>query len=469
MAAKKTAKSQGIAKAWGGVFTEATDKRMELFSESISYDHRLYKEDIAGSIAHAQMLTDVGLLTAGEFARAQKCLREIEKDIEAGRFEYTTEEEDIHMHIESELTRRLGDIGKKIHTARSRNDQISTDMRLWIRGAIDRLCVLLRDLQKAFVSRCDRDLDVILPAYTHTQRAQPVLAPHYWLSYCEKFERDRQRLLDCRKRVNVLSLGAAACAGTSLPIDRAKTAEYLGFEKVGRNSLDISGDRDFAIEFAFDLAQIALHLSGWAEEWIWWSTCEFSFLKLPQTFSTGSSIMPQKVNPDSLELIRGKTARVVGNLQSLMILMKGLPQAYNRDMQEDKEPIFDSFDTVSASLELAAPIAAQTELNREAIASRIDDGYLDATSLMEYLIRAGVPQRSAHSIVGHLVRTAMTRGIRLSEIPLDEMRQHAPQINDDVYDYLNAAGAVRAMKSYGSTAPAEVKKQIRWWKKQLDL
>ena len=469
MAAKKTAKSQGIAKAWGGVFTEATDKRMELFSESISYDHRLYKEDIAGSIAHARMLTDVGLLTAGEFARAQKCLREIEKDIEAGRFEYTTEEEDIHMHIESELTRRLGDIGKKIHTARSRNDQISTDMRLWIRGAIDRLCVLLRDLQKAFVSRCDRDLDVILPAYTHTQRAQPVLAPHYWLSYCEKFERDRQRLLDCRKRVNVLSLGAAACAGTSLPIDRAKTAEYLGFDQVGRNSLDISGDRDFAIEFAFDLAQIALHLSGWAEEWIWWSTCEFSFLKLPQAFSTGSSIMPQKVNPDSLELIRGKTARVVGNLQSLMILMKGLPQAYNRDMQEDKEPIFDSFDTVSASLELAAPIAAQTELNREAIASRIDDGYLDATSLMEYLIRAGVPQRSAHSIVGHLVRTAMTRGIRLSEIPLDEMRQHAPQINDDVYDYLNAAGAVRAMKSYGSTAPAEVKKQIRWWKKQLDL
>ncbi len=469
MAAKKTAKSQGIAKAWGGVFTEATDKRMELFSESISYDHRLYKEDIAGSIAHARMLTDVGLLTAGEFARAQKCLREIEKDIEAGRFEYTTEKEDIHMHIEAELTRRLGDIGKKIHTARSRNDQISTDMRLWVRGAIDRLCVLLRDLQKAFVSRCDRDLDVILPAYTHTQRAQPVLAPHYWLSYCEKFERDRQRLLDCRKRVNVLSLGAAACAGTSLPIDRAKTAEYLGFEKVGRNSLDISGDRDFAIEFAFDLAQIAIHLSGWAEEWIWWSTCEFSFLKLPQAFSTGSSIMPQKVNPDSLELIRGKTARVIGNLQSLMILMKGLPQAYNRDMQEDKEPVFDSFDTVSASLELAAPIAAQTELNRAAIAARIDDGYLDATSLMEYLIRAGVPQRSAHGIVGHLVRAAMTRGIRLSEIPLDEMRESAPQISADVYGYLDAAGAVRAMKSFGSTAPAEVKKQIRWWKKQLGL
>ena len=469
MTAKKSANKSGIAKAWGGVFTEATDKRMELFSESISYDYRLYKEDIAGSIAHARMLSDVGLLTVKEFAQIQKNLKEIEKEIETGNFEYTTEKEDIHMHIEAELIRRLGDVGRKLHTARSRNDQISTDTRLWVRGAIDRLETLLRGLQKAFVGRCDRDLDVIVPGYTHTQRAQPVLAPHYWLSYCEKFERDRQRLLDCRKRVNVLSLGAAACAGTSLPIDRAKTAEYLGFEKVGRNSLDISGDRDFVIEFAFDLAQIALHLSGWAEEWIWWSTCEFNFIKLPQAFCTGSSIMPQKVNPDTLELIRGKTARVVGNLQSLMVLMKGLPQAYNRDMQEDKEPIFDSFDTVSASLELAAPLAASAELNREAIASRIDAGYLDATSLMEYLIRAGVPQRSAHGIVGHLVRAAMTRGIRLAEIPLDEMRKSAPQIDADVYDYLGASGAVRAMKSYGSTAPAEVKKQIRWWKKQLEL
>ncbi|MBR2693398.1 MAG: argininosuccinate lyase [Thermoguttaceae bacterium] len=469
MTAKKPANKSGIAKAWGGVFTEATDKRMELFSESISYDYRLYKEDIAGSIAHARMLSDVGLLTAKEFAQIEKNLKEIEKEIEAGDFEYTTEKEDIHMHIEADLIRRLGDVGRKLHTARSRNDQISTDTRLWVRGAIDRLVVLLRGLQKAFVGRCDRDLDVIVPGYTHTQRAQPVLAPHYWLSYCEKFERDRQRLLDCRKRVNVLSLGAAACAGTSLPIDRAKTAEYLGFEKVGRNSLDISGDRDFVIEFAFDLAQIALHLSGWAEEWIWWSTCEFNFIRLPQAFCTGSSIMPQKVNPDTLELIRGKTARVVGNLQSLMVLMKGLPQAYNRDMQEDKEPIFDSFDTVSAALELAAPLAASAELNREAIASRIDAGYLDATSLMEYLIRAGVPQRSAHGIVGHLVRAAMTRGIRLAEIPLDEMRKSAPQIDADVYNYLGAAGAVRAMKSYGSTAPAEVKKQIRWWKKQLEI
>ncbi|MGI5832361.1 MAG: argininosuccinate lyase [Thermoguttaceae bacterium] len=469
MAATKPEKNSGPAKAWGGVFTETTDKRMELFSESISFDHRLYKEDIEGSIAHARMLSDVGLLTAKEFQLIRKNLKEIEKEIEAGNFEFSTEKEDIHMHIESELIRRLGDVGRKLHTARSRNDQITTDMRLWIRGAIDHLCGLLRDLQKAFVGRCDRDLDVIIPGYTHTQRAQPVLAPHYWLSYCEKFERDRLRLLDCRKRVNVLSLGAAACAGTSLPIDRDKTAEYLGFDKVGRNSLDISGDRDFASEFAFDLAQIAIHLSGWAEEWIWWSTCEFNFLHLPQAFCTGSSIMPQKVNPDTLELIRGKTARVVGNLQSLLVLMKGLPQAYNRDMQEDKEPIFDSFDTVRASLELAAPLVAQTELNRESIAARIDAGYLDATSLMEYLIRVGIPQRTAHGIVGRLVRTAMNRGIRLSEIELEEMREYAPEIGEDVYKYLDALGAVHAMKSFGSTAPAEVKKQIRRWKRQLEL
>jgi len=322
------AKSQ---KAWGGVFTEATDKRVELFTESISYDKRLYQQDIKGSIAHARMLSDVGLLTREEFEQIEREMLHIEADIEAGNFEYTTEKEDIHMHIESELTRRLGDIGRKLHTARSRNDQISTDMRLWCRDAVDRLDTLLADLQKAFVNRCDGDFDVVLPGYTHTQRAQPVLAPHYWLAYVEKFQRDRDRLADCRKRINVLSLGAAACAGTSLPIDRNKTAEYLGFESVGRNSLDISNDRDFAIELAFDLAQIALHLSGWAEEWILWSSCEFNFIKLPQGFCTGSSIMPQKVNPDVLELIRGKTARVVGNLQSLLMLTRGLILAYNRD------------------------------------------------------------------------------------------------------------------------------------------
>ena len=271
----------------------------------------------------------------------------------------------------------------------------------------------LTALQRAFVGRCDADADVILPGYTHFQRAQPVLAPHYWLAYCEKFERDRQRLADCRRRTNVLPLGAAALAGTSLPIDRADVAERLGFDGVAANSLDAASDRDFALEFAFALAVIAEHLSTWAEEWILWSTVEFNFLKLPQAFCTGSSIMPQKINPDVLELIRGKTARVVGNLQTLLVLVKGLPLAYNRDLQEDKPPLFDSFDTVRASLELAAPLVAGAELNRPAIAERLDRGHLDATTLMEHLIRRGIPQRTAHGLVGRLVRKALDRGVRL--------------------------------------------------------
>lgn len=463
----KAGQSQQDKKAWGGVFTEATDKRVELFTESISYDKRLYHHDIVGSIAHARMLADVGLLTAEEFVSIERELLDIEKQIEAGNFEYTTAKEDIHMHIESELTRRLGDIGKKLHTARSRNDQVSTDMRLWCRDAIDRLDALLADLQRAFVGRCDGDFDVVMPGYTHTQRAQPVLAPHYWLAYVEKFQRDRQRLADCRHRVNTLSLGAAACAGTSLPIDRQKSAEYLGFESIGRNSLDISSDRDFVIELAFDLAQIALHLSGWAEEWILWSSCEFGFLKLPQGFCTGSSIMPQKVNPDVLELIRGKTARVVGNLQTLLVLTRGLILAYNRDLQEDKEPLFDSFDTVSAALELAAGLVAQTKLNRSVIAERLDRGWLDATSLMEYLIRRQVPQRTAHGIVGRLVRLAMDRDCPLAAIPLEEMKTFCGEIDADVFEFLGAANCVRAMKSYGSTAPNQVRAQIEYWKEQL--
>ena len=463
----KKQSSQADRKAWGGVFTEATDQRVELFTESISFDKRLWRQDIAGSIGHARMLADVGLLTKKEFRAIEKELNAIGKEIEAGRFEYSTAKEDIHMHIETELIRRLGDVGRKLHTARSRNDQISTDLRLWVRDAIDRLDQLLAELQRAFVHRCDDDLSVVVPGYTHTQRAQPVLAAHYWLAYVEKFARDRQRLADCRRRTNTLSLGAAACAGTSLPIDRTRTAEYLGFESIGRNSLDISNDRDFALEFAYDLAQIALHLSGWAEEWILWSACEFNFLKLPQPFCTGSSIMPQKVNPDVLELIRGKTARVVGNLQSLLMLTRGLILAYNRDLQEDKEPIFDSFDTVSASLELAAPLVAQSVLNREAIAERLDRGYLDATSLMEYLIRKGVPQRTAHGIVGRMVRSAMDRKIPLAEIDLAEMKSCCGKIEKDVYKILGAENAVKAMTSYGSTAPAEVKKQIAFWKKTL--
>ena len=325
----------------------ATDRRVEQFTESVSFDRRLFAQDIEGSTAHAQMLAKVGLLTADECRLIEQTLGEIRREIEQGSFPFRTELEDIHMHVEKALDDRLGDVGRKLHTARSRNDQVSTDLRLWVREAIDKIDQRLSDVQRALVGRCDADADVILPGYTHLQRAQPVLAPHYWLAYCEKFRRDRQRLADCRRRTNRLTLGAAALAGTSLPIDRDDVARRLGFEEVAANSLDASSDRDFVLEFVFCLTMIAEHLSTWAEEWILWSTVEFNFLKLPQAFCTGSSIMPQKVNPDVLELIRGKTARVVGSLQTLLVLVKGLPLAYNRDLQEDKPPLFDAFDTVS--------------------------------------------------------------------------------------------------------------------------
>ena len=454
-------------KAWGGVFDTATDRRVEEFTESVSFDRRLYAQDIEGSIAHAQMLAKVGLISNDECRRIEQSLCEIRAEIEQGSFKFCIELEDIHMHIERTLVERIGDTGRKLHTARSRNDQVSTDLRLWVRQAIDQLDERLTAVQRAFVGRCDADADVILPGYTHTQRAQPVLAPHYWLAYCEKFERDRQRLADCRHRVNVLTLGSAALAGTSLPIDRHDVATRLGFEAVAANSLDASSDRDFVLEFVFVLAVVAEHLSTWAEEWILWSTVEFNFLKLPQAFCTGSSIMPQKVNPDVLELIRGKTARVVGALQTLLVLVKGLPLAYNRDLQEDKQPLFDAFDTVRMSLELAAPLAAGAELNRKAIAERLDRGHLDATTLMEYLIRRGVPQRTAHGLVGRLVRKALDQNVRLADLPLTDFREALPELDQSIYDILGVEKAVAAMVSYGSTAPDQVKHQIECWKDKL--
>ena len=451
-------------KAWGGVFQEATDRRVEEFTESVSFDRRLYAHDIQGSIAHAEMLTAVGLLADDECRQIVETLGQIRVEIEQGRFPFSIELEDIHMHIERALIDRIGDVGRKLHTARSRNDQVATDMRLWVRDAIDEIDRCLFNLQKSFVGRCDGDFDVILPGYTHTQRAQPVLAPHYWLAYCEKLERDRGRLADCRRRVNVSSLGAAALAGTSLPIDRHDVARRLGFESVAANSLDVSSDRDFLLEFAFALVVIAEHLSTWAEEWILWSTAEFNVLKLPQAFCTGSSIMPQKVNPDVLELVRGKTARVIGSLQTLLVLVKGLPLAYNRDLQEDKLPIFDAFDTVRASLAVAAPLVAGAELNRPAIAERLDRGYLDATTLMEFLIRRGVPQRTAHGIVGRLVRRAMDRSVRLADLTLEEFREEHAELDAGVYEVLGVERAVQAIESYGSTSPQQVRQQIERWK-----
>ncbi len=452
-----------------GVFQQQADKRVERFAESIGVDLRLFTHDIHGSRAHAQMLAKVGLLTADECLQIEKTLAEIEGELKRGEFPIRQELEDIHMHIEQALIDRLGDVGRKLHTGRSRNDQVSTDLRLWCRAEIDRLDGLLTELQRSFVSRCERDFQTILPAYTHLQRAQPVLAPHYWLAYCEKFQRDRERLSDCRKRVDRCGLGAAALAGTSLPIDREETARTLGFGGVEANSLDISSDRDFALEFAFDLAMSAEHLSGWAEEWIIWSTVEFRFIRLPQAFCTGSSIMPQKVNPDVLELIRGKTARVIGNLQTLLVLVKGLPLAYNRDLQEDKTALFDSADTVADCLELAAAIVRDAELNQAEIAAGLQRGYLDATTLMEFMIQKGVPQRTAHHLVGELVGIAASRGVPLAELTEAEFLAAHEVLDKSVYKVLGVENAVAAFQSFGSTSPEEVARQVEAWRNRLAM
>ena len=454
-------------KPWGGVFDAATDRRVELFTESVSYDQRLAAHDIRGSKAHARMLQSVGMLTPEEADQITTGLEQIGQEIAAGNFEFRTELEDVHMNIERALVERIGEAGRKLHTGRSRNDQVSTDFRLWIRDEIDTLSELLRGLQRAFVTRTESDSGVILPGYTHLQRAQPVLANHYWLAYCEKYERDRGRLADCRRRVNQLPLGTAAMAGTTIRIDRQHVADALGFEGLLANSLDSSSDRDFVIEFASCLSLIAVHLSGWAEEWILWSTTEFNFLRPPQAFCTGSSIMPQKINPDVLELIRGKSARVIGALQSLLVLTKGLPLAYNRDLQEDKERIFDAADTVRGCLELAAPLVAGAELNHGAINERLDRGYLDATTLMEHLIHRGIPQRTAHELIGNLVGQAMRAGVRLADLPLKTFQQADASLDESVYDVLGVERAVEAFQSIGSTNPQRVAEQVQLWRDRL--
>lgn len=443
------------------------DDRLARFSESISFDHRLYKQDIRGSIAHAKMLCRQSLLSADEFLSIERELKDIESILDRGEMPFRIELEDIHMHIEQTLIDRLGDTGRKLHTARSRNDQISTDLRLWVRDGLDAVDGLLKNLQRAFLKRCTMDEGVVVPAYTHMQRAQPVLAAHYWLAYVEKLERDRTRLADCRRRVNVCPLGGAAVAGTSLPIDRHYSAELLEFDGVAANSIDISSDRDFAVESVFVLTMISQHLSGWAEEWILWSTTEFGFIKLPHAFCTGSSIMPQKVNPDTLELTRGKSARVVGNLQTLLVLIKGLPLAYNRDLQEDKPPLFDSFDTVIACLELAIPIVEQSELQPQIISARLDQGYLDATALMETLIARGMPQRTAHHKVGALVAIAKSRSVALVDLTDVEIQSIDGSLDGSIRTTLGVSGAVQSYKSFGSSGPEQVAHQIQRWTDKL--
>jgi argininosuccinate lyase len=454
-------------KTWGGRFAAPTDRLVEQFTESISFDQRLYPHDIRASQAHARMLAGSGILTEAEAEKIVQALDAIRADIEAGRMEYRTSLEDIHTHIEADLIRRLGDLGRKLHTARSRNDQVVTDVKLWVRDALDELDERLANLQRSFLDLAEREKDVVVPAYTHLQRAQPVLAAHYFLAYVEKFQRDRDRLADCRKRVNVLPLGVAALAGTSLPIDRQAVAKQLGFDDVCRNSLDASSDRDFAAEFVFCLSLVAIHLSNWAEEWILWTTTEFDAIELPDAFCTGSSIMPHKKNPDVLELTRGKTARVIGHLQHLLVLLKGLPMAYNRDLQEDKPAMFDAHDTVAAALEVAAPLVAKAKLKRDRIAERLDDGFLDATTLMEFLIAQGVPMRTAHEVVGGFVKECETKGCRLADLPRERFEAVLPGKGGAVAGVLGVPNALKAFKSYGSTAPNQVAAQLAGWKARL--
>ncbi len=455
------------AKAWSGRFDEATDARVEHFTESISFDARLAAVDLRGSQAHARMLAKVGLITGDEAQLICETLTVIGGEIARGEFPFQTSLEDIHMHIESALIARIGDVGRKLHTGRSRNDQVATDLKLYVRESLVQLDAQLERVQRAFVARAEHDKDVILPGYTHLQRAQPVMAGHYWLAYCEKFQRDRERLRDCVKRVNILPLGAAALAGTSLPIDREETARLLEFADVAANSLDVSSDRDFLAEAIFDLALIAVHLSGWAEEWILWCTTEFGYLKLPDAFTTGSSIMPQKRNPDVLELIRGKSARVIADVQQILTLLKGLPMAYNRDLQEDKLAFFDALDTVKACLEIAPAIVRGARLQTDVIAARLEEGFLDATTLMEYLIRQGVPMRTGHETVGKLVRLCETRKCTLSEVPLAELRQHCDKIDADVANWLGVANVVARLQSFGSGGRDAVAEQLREWHTRL--
>lgn len=456
-------------KAWGGRFHGGTDKRVEAFSESISYDRRLFHHDITGSIAHAHMLASVGVMTAAEAAAIEKALREIEAEIEAGRFEYSISKEDIHMHIESALIAKLGDTGRKLHTGRSRNDQVATDSKLWTRDALDRIDSLLANWMQALVRAGRRHQNAVIPGYTHLQRAQPVLAGHYFLAWVEKCNRDRSRLADCRKRLNESPLGAAALAGSSLPINRQMTAKALGFDRPAANSLDISSDRDWAIESVFVLTMTQLHLSNWAEEWILWTTAEYGFLNLPDEYCTGSSIMPQKKNPDVLELTRGRAARVIGDLTTLITLVKALPMAYNRDLQEDKEPLFDAFDTVEACLALAALITDGARLREDRIRARLNEGFLDATALMEALIKRQIPQRSAHELVGKLVGLCEDRGCRLADLSETDLKSVDPRLDGSLRDELGVDHAIAGYQSEGSSAPGEVERRLQFWENSLGM
>ena len=454
-------KRTGNRKLWGGRFGELTDLLVETFTESVSIDWRLYPHDIEGSIAHARMLAKVGVLTRAEATKIAAGLTRIRRDIEQGRFRWDPALEDVHMNIEARLTERIGELGKKLHTGRSRNDQVATDLRLYLRHRIDQISGLLKLCGDRLLDLAEREADTILPGLTHLQIAQPVTFGHHMLAWREMFERDRGRLADCRKRVNVLPLGAAALAGTVYPIDRAYTAKLLGFDAVAENSLDAVSDRDFAIEFAAATALTMVHLSRMCEELILWVNPLFGFVSLPDRFCTGSSIMPQKKNPDVPELIRGHTGRAVGGLVALLTLMKAQPLAYNRDNQEDKPAVFDLVDTVTECLQVFGAMIPAIAVNRDACRDAVRRGYATATDLADYLVRKGLPFRDAHHVVGAAVAYAIKKRCDLAQLKLEELKRFSSRIGADVYPCLTPEGSVAARNHFGGTAPAQVRAAIR--------
>ena len=462
-------KKSGSEKMWGGRFSEGTAASVEAFSASIHYDSRLYKYDIAGSKAHADMLADHGILTRDELKAITEGLSVIEREIDQGTFQFKRELEDIHMNIEKSLVERIGPAGAKLHSARSRNDQVSLDFKMYLRDQCDTLMALLDNIRKAFVLLARKYLGHIMPGYTHMQRAQPVLIAHHMLAYYEMFGRDLGRMVDCRKRLNLSPLGCAAMAGTGLPIDREQVAAALDFAGITANSMDTSGDRDYAIEFTSTCTIIQLHLSRLSEELVLWSSQEFNFVDISDKFCTGSSIMPQKKNPDIPELIRGKSGRVVGSLMTLITLVKGLPLTYNRDLQEDKEPVFDAVDTVSASLSIMAELLENLVFNTGRMAEATKTGCITATDLADYLVLKNVPFREAHGIVGKAVAYCLEKGRELPDLTLAELKGFSTVIDKDVYEVLSVEGSVNSRISFGGTGSMRVEEAVIAAEKSLGL
>jgi argininosuccinate lyase len=457
----KMTSKQTTVKPWGGRFTESTDSFVESFTESVSFDQRLALYDIMGSLAHVQMLAHVQVLTEAECEQISEGLEAIRKDIEAGRFQWQSALEDVHMNIESALVQGIGEVGKKLHTGRSRNDQVATDLRLYLREIVDGISAQLVKLMTVLTDTAAQEAETIMPGFTHLQSAQPVTFGHHMLAWYEMLKRDQQRMVDCRSRINVMPLGSAALAGTSFPVDREFTANILGFDTISSNSLDAVSDRDFVIEFSAAASLIMMHLSRFSEELVLWMSPQFGFIDLGDAYCTGSSIMPQKKNPDIPELVRGKTGRVYGDLMALLTLMKGQPLAYNRDNQEDKEALFDVIDTVQACLHAYAGLLPTLVVNSEAMLDAAERGYATATDLADYLVQKGIPFRDAHAVVGKTVQFAIQTERKLSDLSMVELQQFSDKINEDIYQYLELSGSVAARDHTGGTAPNQVKQAVQ--------